>query len=249
VRFHPGIKSKKDFCNLILSAKSLEPTETQLYSPDLNDLYSLYSRARDEGSVAVIEYGSGWSTLALGLAVYENKLKFGTRYLANVRHPNPFRLLTVDASEDFQNLALNRIPPHIRDLIDPIVTPARLSTHNGQICSFFVNVPAFTADFVYLDGPDCDQVEGNIDGFSPNFGSDSHRYGLPMSADVLRLENYFWPGTLLVTDGRGANAQFIKNNLRRNWLYKYDRKLDQHFFRLREKSWGVYSKLHLEYKK
>jgi len=42
------------------------------------------------------------------------------------------------------------------------------------------------------------------------------------------------PGTLIVVDGRTANARFLKNNLKRNWNYYYSKDFDQHFFELKE---------------
>jgi hypothetical protein len=45
----------------------------------------------------------------------------------------------------------------------------------------------------------------------------------------------------LVTDGRGGNANFLKNNFKRNWLYRYDEAADQHLFRLNEQPFGQIS--------
>ena len=68
-----------------------------------------------------------------------------------------------------------------------------------------------------------------------------------MSADILTIENFLLPGTLIVVDGRTANAIFIKNNLQRDWEYSYSEKFDQHFFELKEKPLGLYNKKQLEY--
>ena len=68
-----------------------------------------------------------------------------------------------------------------------------------------------------------------------------------MSADILTIENFLLPGTLIVVDGRTANAIFIKNNLQRDWEYSYSEKFDQHFFELIEKPLGPYNKKQLEY--
>ena len=108
----------------------------------------------------------------------------------------------------------------------------------------------FTADFIYLDGPDCgpDQILGDVDGFSIRYGDNLKPYGLPMSADLIRLEPHLWPGTTIVTDGRGANARVLENNFRRLWEYHYDDFLDQHIFYLNEPAWGKYSQLLLELK-
>jgi hypothetical protein len=123
-----------------------------------------------------------------------------------------------------------------------------MSTFQDQICHYFDNVPPFTADFIYLDGPDCNQVVGDVRGFSVNFGSPEYAYGLPMSADVLSWEPFFWSGTILVTDGRGANAQFLRRNLKRRWSYKFDKDVDQHWFKLEDEPWGGIAERHVALK-
>ena len=55
--------------------------------------------------------------------------------------------------------------------------------------------------------------------------------------------------TIIIIDGRGANAQFLRDYLKRNWLYKFDYINDQHIFYLNEKPLGKYNKLQLEFYK
>ena len=62
-----------------------------------------------------------------------------------------------------------------------------------------------------------------------------------MSADILFYEFFLEPGTFIVIDGRGANAEFLRNFLRRNWKYYYDKKGDGHYFELVEKPWGEWN--------
>lgn len=247
------IMSVNQFEEFILSTapKTAELIENEtIYAPELDDLYSLYTKVRNNKIVAIIEFGSGWSTLALAKALDENRLSFSQYVKKNIRHPNPFTLMTIDCSKEFQALALERIPKDLSDTtIIPVISEARMSILNGQICHLFDSIPPFTADFIYLDGPDCDQVSGNINGFSVRFGSEEYSYGLPMAADLILLEPFFWPGTLLVTDGRGGNANFLKNNFKRNWQYHYDKECDQHLFRLLEEPFGRISESLLLLKK
>ena len=62
-----------------------------------------------------------------------------------------------------------------------------------------------------------------------------------MSCDVLKIEYFLTPGTILIVDGRAANVQFLKDNFSRNWAYKYVKYCDQHVFVLIEKSLGKYN--------
>ena len=76
-----------------------------VYPPEIADLYALYSRVRNEKSVAILEIGSGWSTLVLMKALEENRISHGDWVSENIRHPNPYSLMTVDCSEFFQKIA------------------------------------------------------------------------------------------------------------------------------------------------
>ncbi len=222
----------------------------EVYPPNYPDLFSLYSKVVSSRSLAVLEFGSGWSTFVFALALQENKNRDLSR-VSSIRHPNLYQLMTVDCEGRFLKLAIERIPKDLTVKILQVETKAYMSVVNSQICTLYQDLPAFTADFIYLDGPDCgpDQVLGDVDGYSISYGNASKAYGLPMSADLIRLEPHLWPGTSIVTDGRGANAEFLKNNFRRNWKYIYDDSLDQHVFNLDEPAWGKYSKLLLELKK
>jgi hypothetical protein len=212
-----------------------------VYSPETPDLRSLFDLIVSEGVVSVLEFGSGWSTLAIAAALEENKNR--DTVPLDFRHPNPFKLLTVDCSEEYLNYALSRLDFHaLRGMVDYHLTTARMSEHLGVACHFFDSLPPFTADLIYLDGPDASQVLGDLGGISSKFGDGVRDYGLPMSADILRMEFYLWPGTFIVTDGRGANAEFLRRHLSREWSYHYSIPLDQHFFRLDSAPWGRHSR-------
>jgi hypothetical protein len=70
---------------------------------------------------------------------------------------------------------------------------------------------------------------------------------VPMSADILFFEFFLEPGTFIVIDGRGANAEFLRSFLRRNWKYYYDKKADCHYFELVEKPWGEWNSKKLNF--
>ena len=111
-----------------------------LYPPDKNDLYSLYLKMRKGKCIAVIEYGSGWSTLVLAQGIYENFQEdegLVENYQTQVRHPNPFRVLTIDASQHFQGLALERLEPQLLEIVSPVVADVTYGTFLGRICTYF----------------------------------------------------------------------------------------------------------------
>lgn len=204
---------------------------------DVDDLYFLYCMVRQTAAVSVLEYGSGWSTLVLGRALLENRDSFGRDF--HVAHPNPFELLSVDASEFWQTVATERLPREQLELTTMFHAQAQLVDYQGQVASVFEGVPAFTPDLMYLDAPDPEQVVGSV------FGRGAQSLNeIPNSADVLLREHSLWPESLVVTDGRTANARFLQRNLRRNWQWLHDPYGDRTVFRLEEPSLGWKSLSH-----
>ena len=117
---------------------------------------------------------------------------------------------------------------------------------NINVLKYMYTIPKITLcnpDFIYLDGPDQFKIK------DVNNISTRHRDMMPMVCDILKFENFYKPGTILLCDGRGANAQFLKNNFKRNWQYLYDRKNDQHIFTLDEPPLGYLNKLQLKFYK
>ena len=155
--------------------------------------------------------------------------------------------MTLDCSKKFLEVAKKRQKEFAPMKVSYIKTSARYSIVRGQVCSLFRNFPQHTSDFIYLDGPACNQVKKSVRGFHGRFGN-LETYGLPMSGDLLTVENWLWPGTIIVVDGRGANAAFLRDNFQRNWNYRLDTEVDQHIFYLDEKPWGKYSELLLTLK-
>ena len=66
-------------------------------------------------------------------------------------------------------------------------------------------------------------------------------------SDILLIEYYLIPGTILLIDGRGANAQFLLDNFKRKWRYKYFKYFDKHYFKLNSNSIGPINDLQLRF--
>ena len=60
-----------------------------------------------------------------------------------------------------------------------------------------------------------------------------------MIGDILAMENFLLPGTMIIVDGRTSNARFMKNNFQRNWIYHHFVNFDQHVFELNEEPLGI----------
>ena len=116
------------------------------------------------------------------------------------------------------------------NLVNYHYSQCSISTFNDRVCKFFDDLPNICPHLIYLDGPDQFSPIGNVRGVNTN-----HPDRLPISADILAIEYFLLPGTLIVVDGRTANARFLKNNLQRNWSYYYEDDFDQHYLELLEK--------------
>jgi hypothetical protein len=102
------VRDFQDFVSFIKDLESpskLAASHISLYPPIYEDLYSLYFHVRKSKVISILEYGSGWSTLALALGLSENCKLYGNYIKTNLRHPNAFQLMTVDASEFFLKIA------------------------------------------------------------------------------------------------------------------------------------------------
>ena len=47
---------------------------------------------------------------------------------------------------------------------------------------------------------------------------------MPMVCDILKFEYFYTPGTIIVCDGRSANAKFLFDHFKRKWRYFNDKK-------------------------
>ena len=103
-------------------------------------------------------------------------------------------------------------------------------------------LPNVCPDLIYLDGPSQHSVLGDVSGISTATPD-----RLPMSADLLRIEHFLLPGTLIVVDGRTANARFLAANFQRNWTYTEDLTCDVRYLELTEPPLGPYNRRHIEF--
>jgi hypothetical protein len=237
------VRSRQQIADFLNGLSVSKTTQKDLYKPELDDLFFLYCFVREKAVTSILEFGSGWSTAVLSLALHENLQSFGKKHQELVRHPNPFRLLTIDASATFQKVALDRLPAELITIVDALCSTPIVNDDLGVISHRFDQLPNFTADLVYLDGPDHDQVKGEIRGFSYD-----NSFTQPMGSDLLYLEPFFWPESYIITDGRTANARFLEIRLKRNWQVLHDPFGDRTIFKLSETALGLVSEQHLNFR-
>ena len=214
------------------------------YPPDLKDLYILYKIITLNNRLSVLEYGCGWSSVIFYSALLDNKKRLkGKKY---PRCVNPYHLEIIDDNKKYSEISKKRFFNYFKktENVKFNFSKALMTEFLGRYCVYYKNHPLINPDFIYLDGPDQFNIKGSCNGISIR-----HIDMMPMNSDILKIEYFLVPGTIIVVDGRGANSSFLKNNLQRKWSYKYDKMFDQHIFMLNDQSIGKYNDLLLKFYK
>ena len=217
--------------------------------PDLNDLYRLYQFITLNKRTMPMEFGCGFSTLIFATAVKENENLFRKKNKSKKpfeRCNHPFQLFTVDNNKRFMSLSKKRIEKSFKKKlkINFHFSDAQMTKINNNIAVEYKKLPRVNPDFIYIDGPSQWGVKGQINNINT-----AHSDMMPMSCDLIKIENFLTPGTIILLDGRTANARFLLNNFKRNWKYFEDVKNDQNIFLLSEKPLGKHNIKQLKYYK
>ena len=238
-----GKKNLKDF-KYYNNPDQLEK-KNQPYKPEIYDLYFLYKLIILNKRLCLLEFGSGWSTLALSIGLLENQHKYLSS-VKDLRFQKPFSLVTVDNEKKFLNITKKRINKFYKNKklinIKYHFSNVKMCLYDNRICNEYSVLPLVNPDFIYLDGPDQFNIKGKINNL--HIGNDDL---MPISLDILKFEFYLRPGTIIVVDGRGANVEFLKCYFKRKWLSTYLKKLDMHIFYLDAKPIGPPSNKILEF--
>ena len=218
------------------------------YIPELDDLYNLYQYVLINKRTTVFEFGSGWSTLIFSLALKELRDKFFNE-VKLLRRNNEFELFVLENEKKYLNISKNRVKKFNKFLniknpikINYYFSDVEMTTFDDKICTQYKKLPLCNPDFIYLDGPDQFNIKRDINGISTR-----HKDMMPMVCDILKFEYFYTPGTMIIVDGRAANAKFLRDHFKRKWKYVNDRKNDQHIFYLVDPVLGKHNKLQLKF--
>ena len=220
------------------------------YIPELQDLYNLFYYVLLNKRITILEFGSGWSTLILSLALKELRDRYSkSGEVSLLRRNNPFEIFVVENERKYLNITKKRILKFNKHLgiknpikINYCFSDVEMTTFNGRICTQYKKLPLCNPDFIYLDGPDQPRIKKSINGISTR-----HPDMMAMVCDLLKFEYFYTPGTMIVVDGRSANVKFLRDNFGRRWEYLNDKQNDQHIFYLIDPILGKYNKLQLEF--
>jgi hypothetical protein len=222
--------------------KSVSAFEEKPFEPEYNDLCRLHWIALSRKVINILEFGSGYSTAILADAMRTLGKYFGEWAKNSIRSENPFHVYAVEEEQRFWEITQSRLGSKLQTFATVSRSSVDILIHDNRIASVYSKLPNISPDFIYLDGPSQFATTQEINGFSFN-----SKARMPMSADILRVEFFLEPGTLILVDGRTANARFLKSYLRRNWAYLHDPIGDIHYFELQEEPLGPFNKLKLEF--
>ena len=218
---------------------SVDPNLKEPFAAELDDLVRLHYLVTSRNVTTILEFGVGKSSIVFDHALNLNKNRFSSYVENNLRRSNPFQCFSIDNSKKWIKVCKKTSKT---TLVNYHYSRCSISTFNGRVCTYYDDLPNICPDLIYLDGPDQFSPAGDVRGINTN-----HPDRLPMSADILAFEHFLLPGTLIVVDGRTANARFLKTNLQRNWSYYHDEVFDQHYFELVETPLGIYNKRQIDY--
>ncbi len=244
--------TKNDFNKLLLSKYEAENSEistderlrtTVIYPPEINDLYRLYSFVIDNCVTSILEFGAGWSTLALAMGLNHNREKYSGEYPNYNRNPHPFSICSVDHSEEFMKRAISRIDSSIQHLVKPHLATPKMSKVGLHAVSIWNPIPRFDFDLIYLDAPEPEQIEGGSE-----FIQMRDVHDLPIAGDLVVNEPYLLPQTSIMVDGRTSNVRYLQSTLYRNWTSTTDFDEDFTLLHLSEPPLGKINLNHISFR-
>ncbi len=223
---------------------SVDPQNFVPFPPELDDLSRLHYIVVNRKVSTILEFGVGKSSSVFAHALLKNKRKNEKFFIQNLIKTNLFEIHSIDNYKKWIDECRSNIDQLYFDEGISNIHFSNLFTSEfgGRICTFYDKLPNICPDLIYLDGPDQFSARQDIRGISTR-----NQDRFPMSGDILAFEHFLHPGTLIIVDGRTANARFLRCNLQRKWYYSYSSKWDQHFFELLEEPLGKYNKAMIDY--
>ncbi len=221
---------------------AVNPQMNDPYKPDWDDLVRIHRLIRTRRVTTVLEFGCGYSTQIIAHALMLNEIEHGEYVSTNLRRANAFEIHAVDDMPEYVEITRNRISKDLASRVNFMVAPVSMTTFAGRICTEYESIPNVCPDFIYLDGPSQHSAVGKIGGIST-----AHPDRLPMASDILKIEHFLLPGTLILIDGRTANTRFLIANLQRNWVHTHDPVGDVHTLELIERPLGPYNQLQVDF--
>lgn len=212
---------------------------TSEIDPEWDDLARLHMLVKERKPFQILEFGSGFSTIVMASALRDYWEEYKMIISEKPDHEivktwDKPSIVSVETSEKWKKNSEKKIREvDLTEFSQIIISSVSIAEIEGQVCHLFNELPDIVPDFIYLDGPDPSDVQGNINGLSFQ-----NKKRTVMSADVLKFESTLLPGFFMIIDGRSNNARFLERNLQRNYKVNYHKKSDVTIFELNESRLG-----------
>lgn len=177
------------------------PSDPKAFAPDPLDMVRLHRHVVETRAQVCIEFGTGWSTLAIGNAAMRN---------GGV-------LVSVDTDRSWLDISRARCDAAGVHNVAYWHAECQAVLHGLQLCHLYDRLPDIVPDFIYVDGPNPRRVHGTIRGLSWALIQGRS----PIVADPLLYESSLGPHATIMVDGRLANVEFLLGNLQRPWHVEY----------------------------
>ncbi|MBN2470056.1 MAG: hypothetical protein JXN59_04955 [Anaerolineae bacterium] len=211
--------------------------------PEFRDLARLHQVLRQRRVFTALEFGVGFSTLVMADALLKNRQDWRPlQPKPRTRHQHPFALHAVDTAPDWIARTRALLPEPLSGAVTFHATGAAAGTFQDRACHYYTRLPDVVPDFILLDGPDPADVAGEIGGLT---WQNPDR--CVMAGDMLRMEPHLLPGTLLLVDGRRANALFLAAHFYRRWAVQYNPDSDLTVMELQDPPLGAINRETLRY--
>lgn len=196
--------------------------------PKYRDLARLYYACETIKAKNILEYGCGFSSY-----IFHSFLN-----LTKNEDEEKRNLQIIEVHENFLKTATNRFREKRNDLeINTSLAKVFLDKSRNDGSHFYDAKYSILPDLIYLDGPDPADIEGSY------FANSSQR--LPISSDILIIESWLLPGTIVFIDGRVANVRYLQKKLTRDWDWGIDMENDVSVAILNEEPLGIKSRNNL----
>ena len=201
-------KSKKFFEDKKL-LKYFINENSEEYKPNYAKLYNLYNFITLRKPRCILEFGTGFSTIAMSLALLENH-----------KNGHDGKIFVVDAEEKWLENTKNKLPNELKNFVNFFPSKTFTKFLNGSLVSLFDKLPNICPDFILLDGPHPDSIIGDYNNLSFQSNSAVNYLNRPViSADILLYESTAPNKFFIYVDGRWRNSIFLKQHLK--YIYKY----------------------------
>ena len=222
--------------------RGVSPSESKPFEPEFDDLCRLHFIALSRRCLNILEFGSGFSTAVFADAMRMLSIAFKGYALENFRIETPFHVYAIEEEQRFLEITLNRLNKDLSKYATVSRSSLDVILHDNRMATTYSKLPNISPDLIYLDGPSQFGTTKEINGISF-----SNKSRMPISADILLIEFFLEPGTLIIVDGRTANARFLRSYLKRDWSYSHDLNSDIHYFELQEPPLGLLNKKKIEF--